>query len=254
MRIFLTGDTHGSTDIHKLSKKNWPEKKLLTKDDILIILGDFGLLWKNEPDKEEIYWRNWLNEQPFTILVIDGNHENHWRLSQLPLVDMFGSKVGKYTDSIFHLKRGEIYHIANYSFFCMGGATSTDKCTRLIGSTWWPEEVPSVTEMNHGIDNLEKVNYTVDFILAHTLPKNMIKRLMAIYHIETENIDDANQYQNRLDEVAMNMYDRYNDPTASYLQEVCNRTKFSKYFCGHFHEDLVIGNFNLLYYKIFELI
>ncbi len=254
MRIFFTGDIHCSVDIHKLSSQYWPDGKSLTKDDLLIVLGDFGLLWKNEPDKEEIYWRNWLDSKPWTTIFVCGNHENHWRLSQLQLVDKFGSKVGKYTDSIYYLKRGEIYSIAGYSFFCMGGATSTDKHTRLIGSTWWPEEVPSVTEMNYGIDNLEKANYTVDFILAHTLPKNMIKRLMAIYHIETENIDDPNQYQYRLDEVAKNMCDRYNDPTASYLQEVCNRTKFSKYFCGHFHEDLTIGNFNLLYYKIFELI
>lgn len=250
MRIFLTGDVHGSIDICKLSSSFWPEKKSLTKDDLLIILGDFGLLWKNEPDKEEIYWRDWLNDQPFTILTIDGNHENHWRLSQLPLVDMFGSKVGKYTDSIYYLKRGEIYNINGYIFFCMGGAASTDKLTRLIGSTWWPEEVPSVKEMYYGMDNLEKVNYTVDFILAHTLPKNLIKRLLAVYHIDIKNIIDPNQ----LDAVAKNMYDRYVDPTASYLQEVCNRTKFSKYFCGHFHEDLTIGNFNLLYYKIFELI
>jgi len=253
MKVFVTGDIHGAKDIHKLNSKNFIEASFLTKDDFLIITGDFGLLWSNKPDREEIWWLNWLNLKPWTTLVIDGNHENHWRLSQLPLIEKFGATVGVISDSVFHLKRGEIYNIANRTFFCMGGATSTDKLTRWNGIDWWPEEVPSVKEMNYGIDNLEKVNYTVDFILAHTLPKGIIKRLMAMYQIPIEKFDDPVVYENTLDEVAKHLYDRYNDPTSSFLQEVCNRTKFSKFFCGHFHEDLTIGNFCLLYQKILQI-
>jgi predicted phosphodiesterase len=253
MKVFISGDIHGSKDIHKLNSKIFPEGLFLTKDDFVIITGDFGLLWSNEPDREEIWWINWLNEKPFTTLVIDGNHENHWRLLQLPLIEKFDAVVGKISNSIFHLKRGEIYNINNKKFFCMGGASSTDKQGRLIGYDWWPEEVPSVTEMYYGMNNLEKVNYTVDYILAHTLPKTMIKRLMAMYQISIEKFDDPVIYENTLDEVAKHMYDRYNDPTSSFLQEVCDRTKFSKFFCGHFHEDLTINNFHILYQKILQI-
>ena len=45
MAIYVCGDTHGPIDIDKLKEENWSEQKSLTKDDFLIILGDFGLIW-----------------------------------------------------------------------------------------------------------------------------------------------------------------------------------------------------------------
>jgi len=54
--IVLAGDTHGSMDIAKLNSDNFPEGKKLTKDDYVIILGDFGLLWKNEEDATERHY------------------------------------------------------------------------------------------------------------------------------------------------------------------------------------------------------
>ena len=33
-------------DISKLSTKNFKAQKKLTRDDYVIVLGDFGLLWK----------------------------------------------------------------------------------------------------------------------------------------------------------------------------------------------------------------
>lgn len=36
-RIFLTGDTHNSTDIKKLNIENFKEQKDLTKNDYLIV-------------------------------------------------------------------------------------------------------------------------------------------------------------------------------------------------------------------------
>ena len=44
-RIYITGDTHGDIDIHKLTAGRWPEGRKLTKDDVLIITGDFGLVF-----------------------------------------------------------------------------------------------------------------------------------------------------------------------------------------------------------------
>ena len=112
-----------------------------------------------------------------------------------------------------------------------------------LGISLWEEEIPSKNEMQYGIENLQKVNNKVDFILAHTLPKAMIKNLMAHYHIPIEEIDNQAIYLTRIDDVAKNLYNRYMDPTANYLQEICNKITFSKYFCGHFHENLIIGNF-----------
>ena len=44
-RIYITGDTHGDIDIHKLTADRWPEGLKLSRDDILIIAGDFGLVF-----------------------------------------------------------------------------------------------------------------------------------------------------------------------------------------------------------------
>lgn len=78
MTIFITGDIHGTHDIWKLSEFSEGRGAELTKADYLIIAGDFGLLWYpegSEYDKEDAKWREWLNDQPWTTLFVDGNHE-----------------------------------------------------------------------------------------------------------------------------------------------------------------------------------
>lgn len=45
--FYITGDLHGEYDIHKLSSKRFPMGNNLTRDDYLIICGDFGLVWNN---------------------------------------------------------------------------------------------------------------------------------------------------------------------------------------------------------------
>jgi len=82
--IYITGDIHGEMQIDRLSSKNWSEGKELTKEDFLIICGDFGLIWDNDPDsirgRKEQYRIKWLNSKSWTTLFVDGNHENHHRL------------------------------------------------------------------------------------------------------------------------------------------------------------------------------
>jgi len=72
--IYITGDTHIPIDIQKLNTKNFPEQYQMSKDDYLIICGDFGGIWNKSA--EELYWLKWLNNKSFTTLFIDGNHEN----------------------------------------------------------------------------------------------------------------------------------------------------------------------------------
>lgn len=83
--IYITGDTHIPIDIHKLSTSNFGEQKVLTKEDVVIICGDFGGVWDNS--KEEMYWRKWLDDKSFTTLFVDGNHENFPLLYKFDEVD-----------------------------------------------------------------------------------------------------------------------------------------------------------------------
>ena len=72
MAIFITGDTHG--DFTRFKKKIFYEQAELTKDDCVIIAGDFGGIW--DGSAEERHWLDWLEAKPFTTLFVSGNHEN----------------------------------------------------------------------------------------------------------------------------------------------------------------------------------
>ena len=56
--------------------QNFPEQKEMTKDDYVIICGDFGGIWSVDAlNREERWLLDWLEEKPFTTLFVDGNHE-----------------------------------------------------------------------------------------------------------------------------------------------------------------------------------
>ena len=44
--IYITGDCHG--DFKRFNKKNFPEQLEMTKDDFVIICGDFGGVWNKD--------------------------------------------------------------------------------------------------------------------------------------------------------------------------------------------------------------
>ena len=151
--IYITGDTHIPVDIGKLSVKKFPEQRKLTKNDYLIICGDFGGLWNGS--KEENYWLDWLNDRSFTTLFVDGNHENFDMLNSLPTKEFCGGTVHKISDSIYHLMRGMVYIIGNKKIFTFGGATSHDKEHRIEGKSWWNEEMPNEDEIEIAKNNLK---------------------------------------------------------------------------------------------------
>ena len=47
MAVYVCGDTHGTHTIHKLRNFRNGAGATLTKDDYVIVCGDFGLLWNN---------------------------------------------------------------------------------------------------------------------------------------------------------------------------------------------------------------
>ena len=51
--IWFTGDLHGSQDIHKLAGKNFQQGRGTSRDDFVVVCGDFGLVWCDPPSKED---------------------------------------------------------------------------------------------------------------------------------------------------------------------------------------------------------
>lgn len=223
--IYITGDTHIPVDISKLNTKRFPDQKDLTKDDYVIIAGDFGGLW--DGGNEEKYWQKWLSDKSFTTLFIDGNHENFSLLGECETLEFGGSFAHKVNDSICHLIRGNVYNISGRTFFVMGGADSHDKQGRKEGVNWWPEEIPSDEEMQRGIDNLEKAGWKVDYVITHAAPTSVQDKI------------DAN----------INPY-----ILTDYLEEIYKKLTFDKWFFGHYHRDIdTCDKFTAVFNKIIKI-
>ena len=110
--IWVTGDTHGDW-IHRVNMYSFPEQREMSKDDYVIILGDFGI-WRDSPQQR--WYLNWLEEKHFTTLFIDGNHENYDILDSYPVEEWHGGKVHFIKPSIIHLMRGQVFDIDGLKF------------------------------------------------------------------------------------------------------------------------------------------
>lgn len=230
--IYVCGDTHHDIDYRKLTSKNWPDGKELTKDDYLIVAGDFGLIWYGSKNRQEEYLINWYNDKPWTTLFIDGNHENFDRLfsDEFPTVDMFGSKVKKISDSIFYLQRGHVYTIEDHRFFTFGGGNSIDKHRRAEHVSWWRQEMPSMSEMRFGMNSLQKVDNKVDFVIAHSCPHEVFDRLRLIHSMSHKEGDDEKSLRD-------------------FLSWVDQNVEFKEWHFGHFHHDEVFDHKYFLHYS-----
>lgn len=239
-RIFVTGDTHRTHDIGKVDEfaRINPD---LTEEDVLIIAGDFGVVWDAQQTAEEFNIVSRYNHYPFTTLWIDGNHDNHDRIPYLPQVEMFGDYVGKLGESVFHLRRGRVYTINDKKFWVMGGGFSIDKARRINHVSWWSQELPSYTEMIEGKETLEKYDWTVDHIVTHTCPKNIFPELVRSIgggeYIEAKGAEEEHELQN-------------------YFQYIWDKASFKSWYFGHFHQDVSFhdGKFNCIYNIVEEVV
>ena len=223
--IFLTGDLHGEYGILKLNTKNFPEQKELTKKDLLIVTGDFGLVWDNS--RQEKYWLNWLEKKNFTTLFVPGNHENYDLLSTYPKQQYCGGLVRYIRNSIMQLDNGYVFNLDGILFFTFGGAESTDKEQRIVGKSWWPQEIPSWGEFERSYINLSQHQFCVDYVLTHTAPMHVIAEMAEC---------------------------RKDDPVSKMLSSIDDAIQYKKWFFGHMHVDrLVMDKFHCLYDSIIRI-
>lgn len=246
--IYITGDTH--SNFSRFEIERFPIQEQMTKNDYVIICGDFGGVWTYQKEsmieKEKL---DWLNNKNFTTLFVDGNHENYTRLyNDYPVEEWHGGKVHKIRDSVLHLMRGEIFDIDGKKIFAFGGARSHDiqdgilnldeeekiyeyrkrrAFFRIRDFSWWDFELPTDEEMKNGIKNLKKVNYKVDYIITHCCPTSIQSLLDPRY--ERDNLTD-------------------------YLQKISEKLEFRKWYFGHYHDYRQVNSqFILLYEDIVPL-
>lgn len=241
-------------DIAKLKRFAQEGGKNLTKNDYVIICGDFGLLWNYKETGEymssnpaDAHWTrrerelyDFYNELPWTTLWVDGNHENSDRLDSYPITEWHGGRVQKISDSIIHLMRGEIFELEGKTILTFGGAQSTDRGTITHSEDfdehrfWWRQEIPSTREFNHAMDNLKKHDYRVDYIITHDCPFDVKQVIYATTH------------------------DFYGNTQANVVSEMINpwlySINFTHWYCGHLHMDRDVRYVSVLYRDIVPLV
>ena len=140
--------------------------------------------------------------------------------------------------------RGEIFDIDNKKFFTFGGAKSHDiqegilnldeeekiyayrkkgAYFRIRDYSWWNLELPTDDEMKNGINNLEKVNYKVDYIITHCCPTN-VQAILSGGTYKKDNLTD-------------------------YLQEISEKCEFKQWYFGHYHDNKQIDSKYILLYE-----
>lgn len=245
--IYITGDCHG--DYTRLNMASFPEQKGMSKDDYVIVCGDFGY-W--DASAETKYWMNWLEHKSFTTLWVDGNHENYDLLKEIPVEEWHGGRIQRVMPSVIHLMRGQVYELEGLKIFTFGGARSHDmeggllyredpafkrkkarlvkakKTFRIVHENWWPEEMPDEDEFEEGRRNLARHDWQVDVVLTHCC---------------------ATSVQEAFD------HDKYApDQLTDYLEEIRRRTKYRYWLFGHYHENRKIsGKDYVLYEQVVRL-
>lgn len=248
--IYVTGDAHGS--FQRFGSKHFPEQKEMSRDDYLIICGDFGGLWKESA--EQTYWLDWLAKKQFTVLFVDGNHENFDMIYALPKKEWHGGTVHVVRDNIFHLMRGQLYEIDGHTFFTMGGAASHDiedgildpdapdyraaykeardqgLRVRTKGVSWWPQELPSQEEYETALKTLERADWKVDYVLSHCAPTSVQTMV-------------SNGYKS--------------DALTDFFEDISKRLQFELWVFGHYHNNRTIiagKKYQLLWTRVMRLI
>jgi len=242
-RNFVTGDTHGKIDMKKINKWYQKEFSVLTKKDNLFVLGDWGAIWHYRSDthkyKKDMELQVKWAKKNFQTIVIPGNHENYTLINKLPIIEKWGGKVrilkpkSPYTDKdygeIYLLERGEIYTINNKKILAMGGARSQDKSMRITNEDFWEEELWTKEQEENCLSNLEKHNWKVDYVFAHTCPEVIGAMLLGDVN------PNKKEYYNYTAKVR--------DPLSKFFTLLINKgLKFKEWHFGHWHEDKVFTN------------
>ena len=173
--VYITGDTHGCWD------KREQFLQFLTKEDIVICLGDLGWSWDINHINGFCPNATWLS--------VLGNHENYDLIEKMPIIELYGGKVRKMKENVFYLMNGEMYEIEGKKYLVFGGALSIDKQWRTPYRSWWPQEQPTKGDLDNALKNLEKQDWKFDYLLTHTGDPEQVQTVLGTRHTVNDNTE-----------------------------------------------------------------
>lgn len=228
--IYITGDTHGQ--ITRFHEAGFKGESNLTKDDYIIVCGDFGFVFYPEDvEKHHIQQRELdeLEQKPYTILFVDGNHENFDLLNRFPTEFWNGGRIHRLRRNVIHLMRGQIFTIDGKKIFTMGGAYSRDRYLRTLGRSYWNEELPWNGEYREATQNLREAGNEVDYIITHNAPREIILQMGEHPDVHDEEL-------------------------TGFLEWIMQEVHFKKWFFGHWHSDKEVNDrVRAVYFNVIPL-
>jgi len=220
--VYITGDIHGDPmRIYAFAKKH-----KLTKNDMVIILGDVGANYYGD-ERDERTKEN-LSNVRVPILCIHGNHEMRpWEADGYTLVKWNGGKVWvqkKYPQLLF-AKDGEIYTIDGKRYIAIGGAYSVDSYWRIKHHAgWWESEQPT-EEIKKFVETQFREN-EIDIILSHTCPRKYEPIEAFLPFIDQSIVDTS---------------------TEDWLDSIEETVNYQAWYCGHWHIEKDIDKMHFMF-------
>lgn len=220
-RILVAGDWHGNTAwaMHAV------EQAAALGIDTILQVGDLAVLWPGEAGSTFTFKLNkHLARRGVRLVFVDGNHDNHTALRDLPRDTAgFGvvsskTKGGGDLDLIRWAPRGHRWTWPSVDgrqvrFGALGGAFSIDHRYRTPGRDWWPriEEVQPEDLDALGRDPL-------DVLVSHDCPTGASPP-------SGPRIDPGDDAQSKV--------------SRDLLRAAVNATKPRLMFAGHWHQRRV---------------
>lgn len=252
-RVFITGDKHGnfqSQDDYK-KVKEFCEKQNTTLDDVLIVLGDHGILYDGGQHDAEC--RMHLGKLPLTFVMIRGNHDmrtgTSWTREYTDKDTMSGWFINDpWLPNIFYTDEFAWYRFAGKNTFVVCGAYSADKYYRLAkqragytGYRWFYDEQLNDVERLQAEDMLieyvSKPENEPYIVMSHTCPDRYIPVDMFLPGIDQSSVDDT--------------MEKWMESLLVSIEEI--NKKPEKWYCGHWHTDRTTDIMRFMYHDIIML-
>ena len=229
--IYITSDTHGRfthlTDFLRNGE--------ITRDDVLIILGDTGFNYDAIPGSG-LRRKAPMNYYGIPILCIQGNHElRPEHINSYREIHWNGGIVyqeEKYPNLLF-AKDGEVYTIDGKQIMVCGGAYSVFKDYRIAhGLSWYPDEQPSKAIKKRVEQQLAERQWQIDIMLTHTCPTKAVPKEKYIRTVDQSTVDTS---------------------TEDWLDSIEDRLKYNAWYCGHWHIEKDVSKIHFVYKNVIKV-
>lgn len=239
--VYLTADWHGNVASFQNFLNSMPCR--LTENDIIVILGDCGIMYGNEIHGS---LRKKMKNLCCKFIVMRGNHDKRYYKYAVEHPERFVFETRwdndvcydkKYPNIFYVRDDAAIYNIDGNNILFIPGAYSVDKAYRLAkGWPWEPDEQLDYNECCAVIELVEKNNNKIDYIFSHTCPR---------------------QFQYQMKDLLITDYNFIVDNSMEKMMDIIFDSigqNIKGWYWGHYHGERDFKpNAHLIYHKAVKL-